>query len=377
MTAHILIVDDDVEALRLIGLMLERKGYTIHAAASGEQALQKVTEVTPDLIILDIMMPDMDGYTLAKHLRDQPATQNVPILFFTAKSDIDDKIAGFQAGGDDYLTKPIHPTELLSRIKVLLQRSNRQTAEAERGKLIAFLPVKGGIGNSTLALNTAILLSEQETEKKILLIEFRDGSGSIAMQLGSRSSRGLHDLTKERSLLTQQLLDAQLIRHSANLHVLAASSTPAGTTDPITETFTKKFLPMVLSKYDYVLLDLPTKTDKTMVPILHRADYILITMEPNRIALRLGKGVLEQLETLNIGEYKIKVELMSRAPSASAITRQTLEKEIRLEILGSIPPAPDLAYDSWSTGRPIVTIQPTSLLTQQIKIVVEDILKTL
>ncbi len=377
MTAHILIVDDDVEALRLIGLMLERKGYTIHAAASGEQALQKVTEVTPDLIILDIMMPDMDGYTLAKHLRDQPATQNVPILFFTAKSDIDDKIAGFQAGGDDYLTKPIHPTELLSRIKVLLQRSNRQTAEAERGKLIAFLPVKGGIGNSTLALNTAILLSEQETEKKILLIEFRDGSGSIAMQLGSRSSRGLHDLTKERSLLTQQLLDAQLIRHSANLHVLAASSKPAGTTDPITETFTKKFLPMVLSKYDYVLLDLPTKTDKTMVPILHRADYILITMEPNRIALRLGKGVLEQLETLNIGEYKIKVELMSRAPSASAITRQTLEKEIRLEILGSIPPAPDLAYDSWSTGRPIVTIQPTSLLTQQIKIVVEDILKTL
>lgn len=377
MTAHILIVDDDVEALRLIGLMLERKGYTIHAAASGEQALQKVTEVTPDLIILDIMMPDMDGYTLAKHLRDQPATQNVPILFFTAKSDIDDKIAGFQAGGDDYLTKPIHPTELLSRIKVLLQRSNRQTAEAERGKLIAFLPVKGGIGNSTLALNTAILLSEQETEKKILLIEFRDGSGSIAMQLGSRSSRGLHDLTKERSLLTQQLLDAQLIRHSANLHVLAASSKPAGTTDPITETFTKKLLPMVLSKYDYVLLDLPTKTDKTMVPILHRADYILITMEPNRIALRLGKGVLEQLETLNIGEYKIKVELMSRAPSASAITRQTLEKEIRLEILGSIPPAPDLAYDSWSTGRPIVTIQPTSLLTQQIKIVVEDILKTL
>jgi pilus assembly protein CpaE len=377
MTAHILIVDDDVEALRLIGLMLERKGYTIHAAASGEQALQKVTEATPDLIILDIMMPDMDGYTLAKHLRDQPATQRVPILFFTAKSDIDDKIAGFQAGGDDYLTKPIHPAELLSRVEVLLQRGNRQTTEAERGKLIAFLPVKGGVGNSTLALNTAILLSEQETEKKTLLIEFREGSGSIAMQLGSRSSRGLHDLTRETSPLTQQLLDAQLIRHSASLHVLAASSKPAGTTDPITEAFTKKFLPIVLSKYDYVLFDLPTEIDKTVAPILHRADYILLTMEPNRIALRLGKGVIEQLETLNIGEYKIKVELMYRAPSAAAITRQTLEKEVSLEILGSMPPAPDLAYDSWSTGRPIVTIQPTSLLAQQIKMVMEDILKTL
>ena len=76
-THRILIADDDVDALRLVGLMLERKGYEIIAAASGNQALQKAIETQPDLIILDVMMPDMDGYEVATHLREHPATEQI------------------------------------------------------------------------------------------------------------------------------------------------------------------------------------------------------------------------------------------------------------------------------------------------------------
>src|SRR5512135_732527 len=98
MAEKILIVDDDIDSLKLIGLMLQRQGYEISAASSGAQAFNKAFAEHPDLIILDVMMPDMDGYEICRRLRANPATQAIPIIMFTAKTLIDDKVAGFEAG---------------------------------------------------------------------------------------------------------------------------------------------------------------------------------------------------------------------------------------------------------------------------------------
>jgi DNA-binding response OmpR family regulator len=110
MAEKILIVDDDVDTLRLVGLMLQRQGYQISAATNGQQGLSKAVDEQPDLILLDIMMPNMDGYEVTRQLRQNPITANTPILMFTAKTQLDDKVAGFEVGADDYLTKPRHNT---------------------------------------------------------------------------------------------------------------------------------------------------------------------------------------------------------------------------------------------------------------------------
>ena len=123
MTEKILIIDDDVDTLRLVGLMLQRQGYLISAATNGEQGLAKAFEERPDIILLDVMMPDMDGYEVTRRLRKNPTTQSTPILMFTAKTQLDDKVAGFEVGADDYLTKPTHPTELQAHVKALLGRA--------------------------------------------------------------------------------------------------------------------------------------------------------------------------------------------------------------------------------------------------------------
>jgi DNA-binding response OmpR family regulator len=112
MPERILVVDDDVDSLKLIGLMLQRNGYEVVAANSGTQAMNRAIADRPDLIILDIMMPDMDGYEVCRRLRGDARTKGIPIIMFTAKTLIDDKVAGFEAGADDYLTKPTHPAEL-------------------------------------------------------------------------------------------------------------------------------------------------------------------------------------------------------------------------------------------------------------------------
>ena len=128
MPAKILIVDDDLQTLKLIGLMLERRGYEITAARDGRQALHKARTETPDLIILDMMMPDMTGYEVCQQLRSQPATRHLPVLMFTAKADVDTRVQGFEAGADDYLTKPIHPNELAARVDAALQRATELDA---------------------------------------------------------------------------------------------------------------------------------------------------------------------------------------------------------------------------------------------------------
>ncbi len=109
MADKILIVDDDIDSLKLIGLMLQRHGYEVVAANAGNQALTKAASEKPSLIILDVMMPDMDGYEVCRRLRLNEETRAIPIIMFTAKTLIDDKVQGFEACADDYLTKPTHP----------------------------------------------------------------------------------------------------------------------------------------------------------------------------------------------------------------------------------------------------------------------------
>lgn len=148
MAEKLLIVDDDVNALKLIGYTLYREGYEIVVAQSGQEALAKAQKETPQLVILDIMMPGMDGYEVCRRLRATPQTAQVPVIMLTAKSQVEDKVAGFQAGADDYLTKPVIPAELVARVKALLLRSTY--AAPARAKSIALIGAKGGVGVTTL-----------------------------------------------------------------------------------------------------------------------------------------------------------------------------------------------------------------------------------
>lgn len=136
----ILVVEDDANAQKLICAVLQRGGYNSHVAGNGIEALDKMEERRFDLIVLDLMMPGMDGYELCKELRN--AGDNIPILMLTAAQDIKDKHNGFLAGTDDYMTKPFDEQELLFRIKALLRRAQI----ASEHKLV--------IGETTLDYNS-------------------------------------------------------------------------------------------------------------------------------------------------------------------------------------------------------------------------------
>jgi len=128
MTKTILVVDDDLRTLKLVGLVLNQEGYDVVAADSGEEALEKARAQDPDLIVLDVLMPGLNGYEVAQQLRADPATAGVPILMLTAKSDLNDRMTGFEVGADDYLTKPFHRDELVARVESVLHLAERRQA---------------------------------------------------------------------------------------------------------------------------------------------------------------------------------------------------------------------------------------------------------
>jgi len=113
----ILAVDDEKHIVRLVQVNLERAGYTVVTANDGKEALQKVSEEHPDLVVLDVMMPYMDGFEVLQNLRRNPSTRDIPVIMLTAKAQDADVFKGWQSGVDCYLTKPFNPMELLSFVK--------------------------------------------------------------------------------------------------------------------------------------------------------------------------------------------------------------------------------------------------------------------
>jgi DNA-binding NarL/FixJ family response regulator len=132
MGERLLVVDDEPNLLRAVAAMLRAEGYEVTTARSGRDALMHVAKSVPDLVVSDIRMPGMDGYQLARSLRDSPRTSLVPIVFLTAKGETEDRVEGFRTGVDAYITKPFEPEELLAVIRNILNRVERTHAQIAR-----------------------------------------------------------------------------------------------------------------------------------------------------------------------------------------------------------------------------------------------------
>ncbi len=138
---RILVVDDEPEAVELVEFNLRQAGYAVTTAADGAETLKKARSQTPDLVVLDVMLPEMDGFEICKTLRLDPTTAKVPIIMLTAKAAEIDRVLGLELGADDYLTKPFSPRELVLRVKKILQRGRSEEAESLKfGDLLIDVP---------------------------------------------------------------------------------------------------------------------------------------------------------------------------------------------------------------------------------------------
>jgi pilus assembly protein CpaE len=359
--------------------MLQRRGYEIVAARSGAQALEKARTESPDLVILDVMMPDMDGYEVCRQLRADSATSSMPIIMFTAKTMVDDKVAGFQAGADDYLTKPVHPEELASRIEAVLLRTSRRRVEEKppmRAKVIGFLGSKGGVGTTTLAVNVAVALTKgQEKGQQVILADMQSGMAASAVQLNLRRQGGTWRLLDQPvEQIEARLVEAQLEEHKTGVRVLGGQIEPFGVAMPLPPSHAEVIVQHLGAMADYLLLDLGVGLRETNRHILPTCNHIVVTTEPHRVALTLAQALLDEMTTsLSFPRHRISVVLINKAPSASTFTREAIEGLLQHDLAGVVTPAPELAFQAAETGHPMIVAQPTTLVAQQLRQIAEHL----
>jgi CheY-like chemotaxis protein/MinD-like ATPase involved in chromosome partitioning or flagellar assembly len=368
MPEKILIVDDDLETLRLVGLMLQRQGYQVVAANNGSQALTVAHNELPDLIVLDVMMPDMDGYQVTRNLRSQPETANVPILMFSAKSQVDDKVVGYDAGVDDYLTKPVHPVELVARIKALLTRGKgRQTAgSAERGYTVGVMAPKGGLGVSSLVLNLA-LAYYQKTKLDLIAAELLPGHGTWGLELGFANPSGLCNLLRMKpNEITPSLVERELIRTTYGIRLLMASIRKK---DVELATATSQ-LDLVIQQLQQLtpllLLDLGTMSVPMFDRSLALCQELLVVTEPYPTTVQHTRSLLEELMERGFGKLRpVTLVIVNRVRADVQMSITQVQEKLGMPISHVIPPAPEQAFQAGMRNIPLIMVQPDGLVAQQ------------
>lgn len=367
MADKILFIDDDIDTLKLVGLMLERQGYEIAVASDGLSGLAKAASEQPDLILLDVMMPDLDGFEVTRRLRADPSLAHIPIIMFTAKTMVDDKVAGFEAGVDDYLTKPTHPAELTAHVKAVLARSAQaRAAGAEKATIVALLGARGGIGTTTLALNVSLLL--QRDGHDVILAEFNPGRGTLAFELNIPNPEGLSNLLK-RSLKEIHLrsVESEILSHNVGIRLLTASPHPRNAELEQAVPQMEAVLDNLASMCTTLILDLGSSLRPYSKPILKLCDRIVIVVEPVYPTNMMALNLLEDLTSDGVSRHKISLALINRVRTSLQIPWRQVETDLGIELAGIVSPAPEQAHQASQGTMPLVLSNPDSLVSDQIK----------
>lgn len=372
MPEKILVVDDDLDTLRLVGLMLQHQGFEISAADNGAQALSLAQSESPDLILLDIMMPGMDGYEVARRLRADPGTADTPIIMFTAKSQVDDKVLGYEVGVDDYLTKPTQPRELLAHIKAVLARGRKSgtfsappTQPRERGHVIGMLAAKGGLGVSTLTINLGISL-RYRTKQDVIIAELRPGEGTMALELGYLNPEGMNRiLSRSKSEINIQDVETELLTHKTDVRLLLSSYHPRDARQIAEPDQFEVIAHHLAYLANYIVLDLGPAINPITDKVLNMCDELIVVIEPIPNTLTRTHLLVDDLTARGFGEGRISTVLYHRQRSEMQLTLAQVQKEYKHPISIVFTAAPELVYQAAHNNVPLVVQHPDNLTSQQ------------
>lgn len=371
MPEKILIVDDDVDSLKLIGLMLQRSGYEVSAASTGLQALSKAETERPNLIILDVMMPDMNGLEVCRRLRANASTQDIPIIMFTAKTLIDDKVKGFEAGADDYLTKPTHPQELATRVRAMLARASARhdvpasasIAARPKNTSIGVIGAKGGVGATTVAINLAagMLVAGDNP----IVVDFRLGSGAVGAMLGLIRTQSMSRLlTVQPADLTQKAVENALASHASGLRALVCSLNAREAQLKFSEDQAVSIINYARVLGKPAIFDLGSVYNGITARLLQEMEKILLVVEPNSLCINMARELLRQLDEDGCGG-RVSLVVLSRAQSSLQTSWQEVEAALGREMRAIISAAPELAFQALENKTPLILLQPNSVVAGQ------------
>ncbi|MEM9776129.1 MAG: response regulator [Chloroflexota bacterium] len=313
--AHIFVVDDDEQLLRMVGLMLERGGHTATLVSNPIESLEMMRDEPPDLAILDVMMPGMNGLELCRELRQDPATHHVPIIILTARGPIEDRNEALEIGADNYINKPVTSMELLNHVDHLLKNPPQRTAppsqvsqvieEAdedvpeiepeyidETSMSFAVYGFTGGCGRTTMAVNLVSQLQHQYPGE-VCLVDLTSSGSQAAMHFRLQPRKTWEGLMASDSDLAVYEL---LIEHESGLRVLAAPIMPVLSTT-LGLRLAQQIFEELTSEFRFVVFDLPSVATSATNYILENVDIGLHMIRPEVMSVQTAVRTMRWLST--------------------------------------------------------------------------------
>jgi DNA-binding response OmpR family regulator len=314
----IVIAEDDPGSRALLSQFLESSGYRVATAANGVEALRAIRRSTPNMVITDLGMPEMNGAELARRLRAHPRTARLPIVMLSASTEDADILAGYEGGADEYISKPVQLAILRVKIDALLKRAAAAAKDApplpQRGIVVLFLHGKGGVGATTVTVNLASVLSGT-TAGSVTVLDLNLEFGNAPMYLNVRPDISLAEAVGRLGgrELDGEVLDRLLAEHPSGVRVLAGSSAPEQA-ELVSGQMVQSTLQLLRQRSDFVLVDTDASFSERNLGLIDNADVICHVTAPILPSLKATLDSTAVLERIGIPRERQLVVLNSMTP---------------------------------------------------------------
>lgn len=373
--AHIFVVDDDEQLLRMVGLMLERGNHTATLVSNPIESLEMMREEPPDLAILDVMMPGMNGLELCRELRQDPDTYHVPVIILTARGPIEDRNEALEIGADNYINKPVTSMELLNHVDHLLKNPPERTAPHtqtinetvdlvadvsdsepdyadEASMSFAVYGFTGGSGRTTVAANLVAQL-HHKYPGEACLVDLTTSGSQAAMHFRLQPRRTWEGLMVPDA--PPSVYDL-LMEHESGVRVLAAPIVPVVST-AMGLKVAQQIFEELTSEFRFVVFDLPSVSTPATNYILENVDTALHIIRPEVMSIQTAVRTLRWLNTKGpsiANNVLVLNQTVAEAQLNQAIVKRGLGTEIDYAV----------GYDS-SQSKALVQGRPLSLKANQ------------
>ena len=373
MTARIAVIDDEAPNRSYLQLLLGSAGYQVDAASSGNEGIALVEKERPDLVLLDLMMPETDGYTVCERIRKGPAGPSTQIVILSAMDALPSKVRALEAGADDYLVKPVENKELLARIKVTLDRAERLRRQGSqaRGHLTVIVGAKGGIGTSTVAINLAALTAVGKSAEAVVLADLAVPVGTLGSMLNFQvPDRWAWQEFLNDGAASVNRLSSYLMRNpQVPLRLLPGVPRGASYKDAQPEAISR-FATSLRGVAEHIVVDLGNQPSPFAPPLMREADVILVVVEPEVICVELTGQFLERLRETGILSHRIRL-VMCNPHGSLQLSRGEVSTALKSEVAATILYQRDEFSAASKRRLPIVIQQPQSPIVGQFKDVLQ------
>ena len=358
---RILLIDDEQFYFKLIRKSLKEAEYQLEYANSGADGLAKLPSFQPEILIIDLKLPEMDGFEILTRVRRDPKFSRLPVIVITSKDELSEKLKAFELGADDYLVKPFQPEELVARMGILARRGKamqrgQQTEKTNNATVVTVHSLRGGLGCSSIVVNLGLAFYKL-WGKPTLLVDGILTAGQVALMLDAKPPATWENLVGiDHDNLDDIVIGEMMCSHKSGIRYIASPRYPIAA-DTFTHEMLKLFMDKLKTHNEFTVVDTSHDFSDMTIQMLSVSDTIVLVMAPEMASLRTTMSALEIYDRLGIRLEKVKIVLNNNS-SNSAIKQAQLEKVLKRPVDFVLPFEAGEVNRALNFGQPFILSNP-------------------